>query len=392
MSKAGKKAWKPDPDYKPRDHYQEVTDKIIAALEAGTVPWRKPWDSEKVGGPQAPINPTTGKRYRGVNTLLLGMDFKAFTTSDPRWCTFAQAKDKGWSVRKGEKSTTIFFYKKLEVKDRDAKGDPGEDGKKFIPLLKAYSVFHASQIDGIPAYVSPDTTAAPWRRPEAADIIIKNSGAVIRTGGDRAFYSPGTDHIQLPPDKAFASPEYWASTALHELGYWTGHKDRLNRDLTGRFGSGAYAQEELRAELASVFVGAEVGIPADVPQHATYIASWLHALKNDKRELFHAASDAQRMADHCLAFHPEWKASRDAEAKAEAAAEAGIEDEAALTPEAVLRPVAAVADTVAAVAERVPSAPRPAPLRPTAPAPDFANALTGHQEDAPAPSYYGRSM
>lgn len=398
MAKAARKAWKPDPDYKPRDHYQEVTDSIVAALEAGTPPWRKAWDPEKAGGPQAPINPTTGKRYRGVNTLLLGMDPRAFASGDPRWCTFNQAKDKGWSVRKGERSTTVFFFKRLEVEDRDAKGDPGEDGKKTIPLLKAYSVFHASQVDGIPLYVPPDRTAAPWRRPEAADTILKNSGAVIRTGGERAYYSPGTDHIQLPPDRAFNGPEYWATMALHELGHWTGHKDRLNRDLSSRFGSGSYAQEELRAELASVFMAGEVGIPADVPQHASYMASWLKALRDDKREVFRAASDAQRMADHCLAFHPEWKAARDAEAKAEAAAEPTMEEEAAPAPQAAPEAPAPRAGTPAPERERVPVAPRPEVPRPAVPkpaasTPDFAKALMGHQEEettpTPAPSYGG---
>jgi antirestriction protein ArdC len=308
----GKKSWKRDPNAAPRDHYQEVTDRIIAALESGTPPWKKPWDPAKAGGPMSPTNPTTGKHYRGINTLILGMDPRAFASGDPRWCSFNQAKDKGWSVRKSEKATTVFFYKKIEVEDAAAK-----DGKKEVPVLRAYAVFHASQIEGIPAYKPPGIAEAPWRRPEAADIILRNSGAVVRIGGEKAFYSPGTDHIQLPPDSAFGSPELWSATALHELGHWTGHKDRLDRDLSGRFGSGAYAQEELRAELSSVFVGAELGIPADIPQHASYVQSWLKALKEDKREIFRAASDAGRMSDYCLAFHPEFKAARTAEASAE---------------------------------------------------------------------------
>ena len=321
--------WKPKADYIAPDHYQAVTDRIVAALEAGKVPWRKPWDPDKAtagGGLHAPQNPVSGTRYRGINALVLGMDPRAFTTGDPRWVTFNQAKDKGWSVRKGEKGTAVFFYRKLEVDDPDAK-----EGKKTIPLLKSFTVFHASQVDGIPPYVAATVADAAWRRPEAADTILKNSGAVVRLGGDRAFYSPSSDHIQLPPDKAFHTPHDWAATALHELGHWTGHKDRLNRDLTGRFGSGAYAQEELRAELSSAFIAAEVGIPSGIPNHASYIGSWMKALRDDKREIFRAASDAQKIADMCLGFHPEWKAARDAEMKADAAEAA---EEAAPAPAA----------------------------------------------------------
>lgn len=170
-------------------------------------------------------------------------------------------------------------------------------------------MFHVSQIEGAPARVKPTPDEAPWTRPEAARIILDNSQAAIRIGGGKAYYSPGTDHIQLPPHEAFTGPEAWAATALHELGHWTGHRSRLNRDLSGRFGSGAYAQEELRAELASVFVGGVLGIPADIPNHASYLASWIRALKNDKREIFRAAADAQRIADMALGFHPDYAAS-----------------------------------------------------------------------------------
>ena len=128
--------------------------------------------------------------------------------------TYQQAKEKNWQVRKGEKATTIFFYKPLEVDDPEA-----EDGTRTIPMLKSYAVFHASQIDGIPAYVPPTVDEAPWQRPEAADIILHNSGAAVRIGGGRAFYSPATDHIQLPPESAFDGPQAWAATALHELGH-----------------------------------------------------------------------------------------------------------------------------------------------------------------------------
>ena len=291
-----------------RDPYQEVTDRILEALEAGTKPWIRPWNPDQAEGLQAPFNPTTGKHYRGINVLLLGIDPRAFISGDPRWMTYQQAKEQEWQVRKGERATTIFFYKPLEVDDPEA-----EDGTRTIPMLRTYSVFHASQVDGIPAYKPPAIEETPWQRPEAADLILKNSGAQIRIGGGRAFYSPGTDHIQLPPENAFHGPHEWAATALHELGHWTGHKTRLDRDLSGKFGSDAYAQEELRAELASVFMGATMRLPADIPQHASYIQSWIKRLKDDKREIFRAAADAQRIADYALNFHPEYAATMKAE-------------------------------------------------------------------------------
>jgi antirestriction protein ArdC len=285
------------------DPMQEFANRIVAELENGIKPWIRPWDPERAGGPQGPFNPVTGKPYHGVNILILGMDMRAFQTGDPRWMTYQQALEKKWQVRKGEKSTTIFFCKPYEIED-----DEADEGKKTVRVLKHYAVFHASQIDGIPAYKAPTVEEAPWTRPEAAEIILKNSAAVVRIGGDRAFYSPSTDHIQLPPEHAFRGPPEFAATALHELGHWTGHPSRLNRDLQNRFGSAAYAMEELRAELASAFVAAELGIPIEIPQHASYIASWIKPLKEDKREIFRAAADAQRIADMELRFHPAYAA------------------------------------------------------------------------------------
>lgn len=287
---------------------QDFADRIVSELETGVKPWVRPWDPEKAGGPQAPFNPVTGKHYHGVNVLILGMDLRAFESGDPRWMTYQQAQEENWQVRKGERSTTIFFAKPYEVDDADT-----EDGRKKIRVLKHYAVFHASQIDGIPAYKAPSIEEAPWTRPESADTILRNSGAVIRIGGDRAFYSPSTDHIQLPPECAFHGPAEFATTGLHELGHWTGHPSRLNRPLQNRFGSAAYAMEELRAEMASAFVASIIGIPTDIPQHASYIASWIKVLKEDKREIFRAASDAQRIADMELAFHPDYVARIQAE-------------------------------------------------------------------------------
>ena len=296
------------PDSPHRDPVQTFADRIITELEKGVKPWVRPWDPDKAGGPRAPFNPVTGKRYHGINVLILGMDMRAFQTGDPRWMTYQQLQENEWQVRKGEKATTIFFTKPYEVED-----DQSEDGTKLIKFLKSYSVFHASQIDGIPDYKTPNVKETPWICPEAADIVLRNSGAVVRVGGDRAFYSPATDHIQLPPEHAFRGPPEFAATALHELAHWTGHPTRLNRNMKVRYGSAAYAMEELRAELASSFVASELGIPTDIPHHASYIASWITALKGDKREIFRAAADAQRIADMQLSFHPDYAARTELE-------------------------------------------------------------------------------
>ena len=230
----------------PRDYYQEVTDRIIAALEAGTPPWRRPWDPDKAGGPAMPRNAATGQRYRGINVLTLGMSALTFNSGDPRWATYKQAATRGWQVRKGERGTTGYLFKRLELRD-DSRPEGDADSVKRIPLLRAFTLFHASQIDGIPDYVPPTLAEAPWRAPEAAEIILANSGAVVRFGGDRAFYSPATDHIQMPPLAAFATAGGFCGTLLHEASHWTGHSSWLNRDLHNRFGSHDYSREELRA-------------------------------------------------------------------------------------------------------------------------------------------------
>lgn len=296
------------------DHYQDVTQRIIADLEAGTPPWRRPWDPDQCGGPAMPRNAVTGHRYRGINFLSLGMSPLAFASGDPRWATYKQAAERGWQVRKGAHGTTGYFFKRLELRD-DSKPDDDEDAVRRIPLLRAFTLFHASQIDDIPPYEPPTVAEAPWRAPEAAEIILANSGAEIRIGGERAFYSPSTDHIQMPPRSAFATAQGWCSVQIYELGHWTGAPTRLNRDLRNRFGSQDYSREELRAEIAQVMVCAELGIAdCDFTNNSAYIANWLENLRDDRKEIFRAAADAQRIADYLLAFHPDYAAREGAPA------------------------------------------------------------------------------
>jgi antirestriction protein ArdC len=293
----------------PRDHYTEITEQIIAALEAGTPPWRQPWDNAKTGGPCIPQNAATGTRYRGINVLTLGMSPLAVMTSDPRWATYKQAQERGWQVKKGAHGIIGFFYKRIEVDRGEEGARDTTEGETWFPLLRSFTLFHASQMVGVPAYMPPGFEEAPWRAPDATDTIVRNSRAEVGIGGDRAFYSAITDHVQMPPQCAFRSAAAWSSVQLHELAHWSGASNRLKRDLSGRSGSESYSREELRAEIAQVMICAELGIEdCDFTNSASYVAHWVKKLRDDKREIFRAAADAQRIADFLLAFHPDFVA------------------------------------------------------------------------------------
>lgn len=288
----------------PRDHYRAVTDRVVAALEAGTIPWRRPWAADgRTAPPGAPCNAVSGRAYRGVNAVLLAMTGFAHGGDDPRWVTYRQAAERGWQVRAGERGTPVVFFKRLDVVD-----DAAEGGMRRVPVLRQFTVFHASQVDGAPAYRAPTPDEAPWRKPEAPELIVAASGVPVRAGGSRAFYSPALDVIGMPPASAFRTPEGYAATLLHELGHATGHASRLDRDLSGRFGSRAYSAEELVAELTSCMVGAVLGLPCDVENHASYLHSWLEVLREDSRAVFRAAAAAQKAADWMLALHPDYAA------------------------------------------------------------------------------------
>jgi antirestriction protein ArdC len=208
-----------------------------------------------------PCNAVTGARYRGINVLALTMSALAFASGDPRWATYKQSADHGWQVRQGERGTTAYFFKQFEVADTRDDAQPDiEATARRIPLLRAFTLFHASQIDGIPPFTSPTDAEAPWRAPDAAETIVANSGVMVRVGGDRAYYAPLTDHVQMPPRNAFRSAEGWCSTILHELAHSTSHPSRLNRDLhNAAFGSPDYSREELRAEFSQMMVCSELG-------------------------------------------------------------------------------------------------------------------------------------
>ncbi len=260
-----------------RDYRQEVTDDIIRLLESGTAPWQKPWKRGEAG--RLPMNPTTGKPYRGGNVLALMIQDMRCGYGDNRWMTYRQAAEKEWQVRKGEKGTQIEFW---DVKPGNKAEDGGEDEKRGHLIHRIYTVFNASQIDGVP--VVEIRPKEEWEVCEAGERILKNSGADIVHAGERAFYNRGTDRIYMPPKACFPGQPSYYGTALHELTHWSGHEKRLNRDslMKSRGISHAdeeYAREELIAELGSMMLAAERGIPHDPTQHAAYVDSWLRSLR-----------------------------------------------------------------------------------------------------------------
>ncbi len=283
----------------PRDYRAEVTADIIKMLEEGTAPWQRPWASGQAGA--MPFNPTTGKPYRGGNVLALTIAAIRKGYDDPRWMTYRQAAEKGWQVRKGEKASNIEFWEAGRGQEDENESDADKPRSRLIH--RVYAVFNAQQIDGIPPIrVEP---RKPFEVIEAGEKIMKDSGADIRHGGDRAFYSPAGDFIRLPQKEQFRdAPSYYA-TGCHELIHWSGAQKRLNREtLTKSKGYDAadehYSREEMVAEIGSWLLALETGIPHDPSQHTAYIASWLEALKKDKNEIFRAASAAAKATDYVL--------------------------------------------------------------------------------------------
>lgn len=272
------------------DFRQEVTDDVIKLIEAGTAPWIMPWQTGEIA---AAFNPTTNKPYRGGNIIALMCASLRKGYKDPRWMTYRQAAEKGWHVRKGEKASRIEFFKDELIEDKTT-GD-----KKRRAVARHYPVFNAQQIDGVPKLELPKKEE--WEAIDAGERIMKKSGAVIKYGGDSAYYHTVLDYIQLPKREDFYNAPMFYSTACHELAHWTGHKSRLNRaTCVYDRNSEDYAREELVAELASLFVSGETGLPFDPSHHAAYIKSWMRALRTDKNEIFRAASSASKATDYLL--------------------------------------------------------------------------------------------
>lgn len=280
---------------KPQKIYETVTNKIIAELEAGTVPWVKPWVSQ--GIPVYPHNAATGRPYSGINVLLLWSMAADKGYDRPGWLTFRQAVALGGRVRKGEKGTHVVFVKRSDVPDEEA---DDEEATKTVSMIKSYVVFNVCQIDELPEpYQTIPDELPEHERIELVEHFISALNIPIAHGGDRAAYSPKTDAIVMPPLSSFEAPEHYYATLFHELGHATGHTMRLDRDLKGRFGTEAYAAEELVAELTSAYLCASFEIEGQL-RHASYIDSWLSLLKKDNRAVFTAASKASAALDYLL--------------------------------------------------------------------------------------------
>jgi antirestriction protein ArdC len=269
------------------DIHQQVTDQILAAMESARTSGRRLWDSQ----PSLPLNLTTGKPYQGINTLILWAAGLQHAYTSPYWLTYKQAADKGGQVRKGEHGTLCVFYKPWESTETNT--ETGETEIVKGAVLKSFRVFNLDQIDNIEA---PATEArAPFQAIEDAERILQASPARIIEGGTQAYYVPVRDMIYLPARETFISPEAFYSVALHEMTHSTGHKSRLDRDFSGRFGTEAYAFEELIAELGSAFLNADLGIIGSTLQdHADYLAHWVAILKSDKKAILTAAAQASK--------------------------------------------------------------------------------------------------
>lgn len=278
------------------DIFDRITRHIVEALEAGAGAFRLPWhvtDSPHF----RPQNVVSKSGYRGVNVLVLWATAEARGYRSGMWGTYGQWQQLGAQVRKGEKSTPVVLWK---VSDRKQKADEDADQSAGRMFATGYAVFNAAQVDGYHPLVTASLTEG--ERVAKAEAFYSGVGADVRTGGEVACYDRAADCVRIPPFESFREPGGYYSVLGHELTHWTGAAHRLNRDLSNRFGSEGYAMEELVAELGAAFLCSAIGLANDPrPDHAAYLASWLKVLKQDKRAIFTAASQAQKAVDFLAA-------------------------------------------------------------------------------------------
>lgn len=275
--------------------YDVINQRIMELLESGTVPWRKPWNAQS----NYPKNLVSGKRYQGVNVFLLACQ----QYSSPWFLTFKQCQAKGGHVIKGSKSCPVIFWKWLDRKDANVNDEDSHNGK--IPLLRYYSVFNIEQTEGITPPQAEEALNLFDPITKADEIIAAMPMKPdIRYGGNRAYYSPTLDYVQLPHLHTFDSPEEAACVKFHECLHATGHANRLGRKSIQEpsyFGSHEYSKEELVAEMGAAFLCGYCGIEQKtLANSVAYIQGWLKSLRNDKTLLIHAASQAQKASDYIL--------------------------------------------------------------------------------------------
>lgn len=289
---------------------EKLAEMFIASLNEGKLPWAACWQKER------PQNAVTGKRYRGVNSFFLSLHAQGQGYSDPRWCTYLQAQKQGWQVRKGSSGYPVEYWAYFDRKEKKLLS--WQDALKLIKEEPKYAeenlqlrcrisvVFNAVQIDRIPEMTYAHQTNIDVIRGQR-DTLLRNMELNYREEGSEAYYSPETDTVTLPPEKSFFDTYSYACTFLHECGHATGHPERLNRDLSGGFGSESYAKEELRAEIASAFTAQAIGLTLTDEQlrhhldlHKAYIQSWAAAVKDAPDELFRAIKDAEGISDYLI--------------------------------------------------------------------------------------------
>ena len=293
---------------KPRaDIYARITDRIVADLERGVRPWVRPWNAVNAAGRITRPLRHNGMPYQGINVVLLWSEAVSRGFTSPMWMTFKQSLELGGHVRKGESGTMVVYANRITKTETD---DNGDDVEWTVPFLRAYTVFCVDQIDGLPDqyYGRPAPSTPPAQRIAHADAFFANTGATIRHGGDKAFFAPSLDLIQMPPFETFRDAESYAATLAHECVHWTAPEHRVNRDLS-RYAkdSSEAAREELVAELGSCFLCADLGIAPELEprsDHASYLASWLEVLCNEKRFIFAAAAHAQRAVAYLHGLQP----------------------------------------------------------------------------------------
>ncbi|MBB6014475.1 antirestriction protein ArdC [Aquamicrobium lusatiense] len=286
--------------------YDEITDKIIAELEAGRFPWAQPWGKATAKAPLGlPRNASTGRSYSGINILILWGAVVQHGFPGQGWLTFRQALSLGGNVRKGERGTTVVYADRFTPEDEKRRARETGEEPGSIPFLKRFTVFNAAQCEGLPEDIA---VAMPPPLPgliePRVEALIRATGIDFRIGGDRAYYAPAHDYVQVPPPQAYFEPINWHRTALHEISHASGHRSRLDRDLSGSFGTKKYAFEEMIAEISSAFCCASLGIVPTV-RHADYVGSWLEVMREDSRAIVRAASQASKAADWILAHLPD---------------------------------------------------------------------------------------
>ncbi len=295
------------------DLYTRITGRIVEELEKGVRPWLKPWNAEHAAGRITRPLRHNGQPYRGINVLMLWGEAMAKGFACPIWMTYKQSQELGAQVRKGEHGSLVVFADRIR---RTETNDRGEDIDREIPFLKAYTVFNCEQIDGLPAHFTAPAAPVldPVQRIAAAETFFANTGADIRHGGNQAYYAIHADFVQMPPFETFRDAESYYATLAHETTHWTRHASRLEREFgRKRWGDEGYAAEELVAELGSAFLSADLGItPEPRDDHASYIASWLKVLKEDKRAIFAAAAHAERAVGFLHGLQPSAAVSAEA--------------------------------------------------------------------------------